>query len=229
MAHGRVHMPVADVTIDQVWLPNPPAGTLVCGGFDGSENDDWSAIKLETADGLIFTPRYGPDKRPTIWNPAEWNGRTPRSEIHAAWDELTRRYKFHRVYCDPGFRDESSYETEIETWAQKYGEKVFISWQMSGGTRVNAVYAALRRFESDLAQGAITQDGCPITATHMGNARKIAKTADRYGLGKPSQKQKIDVAVTSLLAHEAASDARAEGWAKVRTNFIYTSSSTRRR
>ena len=207
--------------VDEVWLANPAPGTLVCGGFDGSENDDWTAIKLETDKGLIFTPRYGPDSRPTIWNPAEWGGRTPRGEVHAAWDELARRYKIHRVYCDPGFRDESSWESEIETWAQKHGEKAFISWQMSGGTRVNAVYAALRRFESDLTNGLISQDGCPITSTHMGNARKIAKTADRYALGKPSQVQKIDVAVTSLLAHEAAADARAEGWGNETSSYAY--------
>lgn len=194
------------------WLPNPPDGTSVAGGFDGSENDDWTAIKLETREGLLFTPRYGPDRRPTIWNPAEWGGTTPRGEIHAAWDEIARRYSLVRVYCDPGFRDEASWESEIGEWAQLYGEKVFLPWVMSGNSRVNAVYAALRRFESDLRNGRISHDGCPITTTHVGNARKIAKSGDRYILGKPHQSQKIDTAVTSVLAHEAAADARAVGW-----------------
>lgn len=215
-------MPVDEVTVDDVWLPNPPDRTSVAGGFDGSENDDFTAIKLETRAGLIFTPRYGPDRRPTIWNPAEWpDNRIPRDQVHAAWDELARRYDLVRVYCDPGFRDEADWTTEIETWGQLYGEKVFLPWQMSGGTRVNAVYAALRRFESDLATKFISQDGCPLTATHVGNARKIAKTADRYGLGKPSQKQKIDAAVTAVLAHEAASDARADGWPEATTSYAY--------
>jgi hypothetical protein len=31
-----------------MWLPQPPEGTSVCGGFDGSENDDHTVIKLET-------------------------------------------------------------------------------------------------------------------------------------------------------------------------------------
>ena len=66
------------------WLPAPPDGTQICLGFDGSENDDWTAIQAETIDGLTFTPRYGPDKRPTIWNPAEWNEQIPRGEVHAA-------------------------------------------------------------------------------------------------------------------------------------------------
>ena len=70
----------------------------------------------------------------------------------------------------------------------------------------------MRRFESDLSQKRITHDGCPITEVHVGNIRKLARSGDRYIPGKPSQRQKIDAGVTSLLAHEAASDARASGW-----------------
>lgn len=212
---------------DAQWLPEPPAGTQVAGGFDGSENDDFTAIKLETREGFIFTPRYGPDCRPTIWNPLEWDGRIPRDQVHVAWAEIAERFRLVRVYCDPGFRDESSWATEIDTWETRFGPKVFISWQMSGNTRRRAVYAALRRFEADLDSQFITQDGCPVTATHMGNARRIALPGDMYGLGKPSQKQKIDAAVTSVLAHEAASDVRADGWPEVKKNYIYTTSTTR--
>ena len=197
---------------DQTWMPNPPDGTLVCAGFDGSENDDWTAIKLETIDGLIFTPRYS-DGKPTIWNPANWGGRTPRGEINAAWDELSRRYKIKRAYCDPGFRDESSWATEIEEWDLAYPDTDFVPWVMAGQRRIDPVYKALRRFEADLEAGRITHDGCPITTTHMGNVRRLAKPGDRYILGKPAQTQKIDAAVTSVLAHEAAADARADGWA----------------
>lgn len=206
---------------DDVWRPNPAPGTSVCGGFDGSENNDWTAIKLETREGLIFTPRYGPDRRPTIWNPAEWGGSTPRGEVDAAWDEIARTYELVRIYCDPGFRDEMSWESDIGRWGQLYGEKVFLPWQMAGNSRLNAVYSALRRFEADLKTGLIKQDGCPITATHMGNARRIAKSADRYALGKPSETQKIDVAVTSVLAHEAASDVRTAGWPEQVAEYAY--------
>ena len=196
----------------QVWLPAPPDGTLVCGGFDGSENDDWTAIKLETPEGYIFTPRYGPDQRPTIWNPAEWDGRIPRGQVAIAWREIVRRYKLKRAYCDPGFRDESSWETDIESWDAEYGPGIFIPWVMAGSRRVPAVHAALRRFESDLTEGRISHDGCPVTTTHMANARRVARSGDAYILSKPSQAQKIDTGVTTVLTHEAASDARAEGW-----------------
>ena len=110
----------------ELWLENPPKGTEVCLGFDGSENDDWTCIKAETREGFIFTPRYGEDRRPTIWNPKTWGGRIPRSEVNAAMDELNERYKVIRAYCDPGFRDEVSWESQIEAWDTRYGPKKFI-------------------------------------------------------------------------------------------------------
>lgn len=155
--------------------------------------------------------------------------RIPRAEVSAAWAELNDRYKIERAYCDPGFRDELSWESEIEAWDRAYGPKKFMPWSMSGSSRIGAVYEALRRFEADLTTHRITQDGCPVTRTHMMNARKVAKTLERYGLAKPQQNRKIDAAVTSVLAHEAACDARAAGWGARKHNYMLTGSSTRRR
>lgn len=191
------------------WLPNPPDGIGVCGGFDGSLNNDWTCIKLETREGLLFTPRYGPNREPAIWNPAKWpDHKIPRDQVNEAWKEIARRYRLLRVYADPGFHDETDWVTEIETWDAEHGPDVFVPWPTN---QIGRMYPALRRFEADLATRAITHDGCPITTTHMGNARKLAK-GERYFLGKPSQDQKIDTAVTSVLCHEAAADLRAEGW-----------------
>ena len=198
-----------------LWLPEPPEGTKVCGGFDGSDSDDHTAIKLETLEGLIFTPRYGPDRLPTIWDPAKWGGRIPRQQVRVAWAEIAARYDFGtekdpaRVYCDPGFHDELSWESEIESWATEWPALRFTVWPTN---QMGRMFPALRRFEADLKAGGITHDGCPITAAHMRNARKLAKRGDQYTLAKPSQSQKIDAGVTTVLAHEAASDARAEGW-----------------
>lgn len=190
-----------------MWLPNPEPGTSICAGFDGSESDDWTAIKAETREGFIFTPRWGPDRRPTIWNPAEHDGRIPRGQIRSAWAEIVDTYDLRRAYCDPGFHDETSYESEIEEWAGEWGEEVFVQFPTTSGTRM---FSAIRRFEADLP--GLTQDGCPITAAHMRNARKIGGRGRMYTLGKPSNHQKIDSAVTSVLAHEAAADERAAGW-----------------
>lgn len=195
-----------------MWLPPPPDGTSVCGGFDGSENDDWTAIKLETREGYIFTPRYGPDRLPTIWNPRDWDGKIPRGQVHAAWAEIVDTYDLRRAYCDPGFHDETSYETEIEEWAVEWplanGNPRFISFPTTSRQRM---YPAIRRLEADLKW--ITHDGCPYTESHMRNARKImARDGRTYMLGKPAHHQKIDTAVTTVLCHEAAADERADGW-----------------
>lgn len=176
-----------------------PDGTLVAGGFDGSEVDDWTAIRLETVDGHRFTPTYGPDRRPTIWNPEEWGGSIPRGEVTAAVSEIFERYQCLRFYCDP-----REWRSEIGDWALVHGDQVVTEWATN---RITQMHAALERALTDLKTRS-THDTCKITALHVGNARKAAKPAERYIIGKPSPKQKIDAAMADVLAHEAAADAR---------------------
>jgi phage terminase large subunit-like protein len=179
----------------------PPKGTEVCGGFDGSDSDDWTALRLETRDGYGFTPRYGPDRRPTIWNPAEWGGRIPRGEVHAAMAEVAATYRLRRLYYDP-----PGWQTEGEEWALRYGVEVVLEWPTY---RITQMHDALLRAETDLRTGRRTHDGCQITALHVANARKAAKAGQRFILSKPDQHRKIDAAMADTLAHEAASDWRA--------------------
>lgn len=191
----------------RIWLPNPPPGTAICAGFDGSENNDWTALRCETRDGFQFTPRYGPDRRPTIWNPAEWGGQIPRGEVHAAVDELFTTWMVKRLYADP-----QDWRSEIGDWALRYGDEHVFEWATN---RITQMYSAIRRFETDLKTRRTTHDGCPITATHMANCRKVVKPGDKYVLGKPADHQKIDSSMGSILAHEAAADSREAGWKDV--------------
>lgn len=185
-----------------------PKRTPVALGFDGSDSDDWTAIRLSTMDGYRFTPTYGPDARPTVWNPAEWGGEIPRAEVNAAIDELCHRYKVVLAYCDP--RD---WQSEIGDWALRYGAKVFVEWATY---RIAQMHAALDRVVADLASGRTTHDGCPITAQHVANARKLARPGQRYILGKPKNHQKIDAAMADVLASEAAAVARESGLGRAR-------------
>lgn len=200
------------VTQERIWLPSPPDKTKIVLGMDGSINDDWTAIRGETIDGLSFTPRYGPDRRPTVWNPSEWNGEIPRSEVHAAMDELVTRYDMKLFYGDP-----YAWETEIEQWGVKYGEDRFQEWPTNSPKRM---HAAIIRFEVDLAQGRIKHDGCPLAGTHFSNARKKARPNQTYTLDKPTNHQKIDIVMSAILAHEAAADSHANGWAKKSSRVI---------
>jgi phage terminase large subunit-like protein len=194
-----------------------PAGTRVVGGFDGSDMDDWTALRLETLDGYQFTPTYGPDARPTIWDPAEWDGQVPRLEVDAAVREVFARYDVVRFYCDPPY-----WETEVDTWADVFGEKRVVRWYTN---RVSQMHAAAERLVTDVTKADATfrHDGCPITAVHVGNARKAARPGGRYVLRKAAPTQKIDAGVTSVLAHEAAGDAIAAGQAAPPpTYYAYT-------
>ncbi|MFF1499747.1 hypothetical protein ACFVZR_07685 [Streptomyces sp. NPDC058316] len=186
-------------------------------GFDGSDVDDWTGFRAETLDGYQFTPTYGPDNRPTIWNPAEWEGQVPRLEVEAAMDELMTRYEVLRVYADPPY-----WETEIDTWADRYGEQRVVRWYSN---RVVQMHAACERLLTDVTKKDSTfrHDGCEVTGAHVANARKAARTSNRYVLRKASVAQKIDLAVVSVLAHEAAGDAIKAGLAQVKKpSYVYT-------
>lgn len=186
------------------WHPSPPDGTPICLGFDGSDFDDFTAIRAETMDGWQFTPRYGVDRLPTIWNPKEWpDARTPRQEVTEAVRECFTRFKVARFYCDP-----PRFETDIDNWAAEFGEDAVLEWPTY---RPKQMHEALERFVADLAEGRVPNDGCPIASAHMANARKLTR-GGRYVIGKPNDHQKIDAAMASVLAHEAAADARSAGW-----------------
>jgi phage terminase large subunit-like protein len=185
----------------------------ICLGFDGSESDDWTALKAETLEGKLITPTYG-DNLPTIWGPE--GGKIPRDQVDVAVDSIFAHHTVARMYCDP-----RGWQTEIDRWALKYGDEVVVEWSTF---RIAQMHSALERFVTDLTTGALTHDGCVITGQHVANARKVAKPGERYILSKPAgaYHQKIDAAVASVLAHEAAADARADGWAPKQDYFIYS-------
>jgi hypothetical protein len=62
-----------------------------------------------------------------------------------------------------------------------------------------------------------SHDGDAQVAVHVRNARKLARPNQRYVLGKPSQAQKIDGVISSILAHEAAGDVTAAGLWRTKT------------
>lgn len=182
-----------------------PDGALICLGFDGSKSGDWTALRAETIDGHRFTPTYGPDDRPTVWNPDEWGGSIPRHEVDAAVREMFERYTVERFYTD----QDPIWMTLEDVWALDLGEERVIQFPTRS---ISRMYPALDRYRNDLLEGVTTHSVDVTARTHALNARKVAKAGDRYILGKPSEHQKIDVLMADVLAHEAACDARAAGW-----------------
>ncbi len=192
--------------------------TRIVLGFDGSDSDDWTAIRAETMDGYQFTPVYGPEDEPTIWNPADTDGQVPRAEVRAAMDQLMNRYDVVRLYADPPYWD-----TEIDEWVDLYGEERVIRWHTR---RIVQMHSAAERLKTDVIKrnskgAAFTHDGCEITASHIANTRAAARPMDRYVLRKASPTQKIDATIPSILAHEALGDVIAAGLAELETSYYY--------
>lgn len=181
--------------------------TMVCGGFDGSDNNDFTGIRLETEQQYQFTPQYkvGDLMRPTLWKPGEWSGRIPRSEVLAAFDYIESNFLVIRFYLDPQF-----WETEIDLLGEKYGVKKYIKWPTN---QIGRIHAALERIKTDVTntESVFTHDGDKDTSLHVNNAIMRARPGDKYIISKPSEHQKIDQAMSSTLAHEATMDAISAG------------------
>jgi hypothetical protein len=206
VVHGAGSYLTADVLEARRSVREPER--RICLGFDGSTTNDWTAIRAEDVSGLRFTPTFpvGGEDRPTVWRPQDHGGRIPRSEVRAAFAHLFAAYDVERVYCDP--RD---WETDIDELALEYGEERVVVWPTN---QLGRMFPALNRYRNDLAEAVTDHLKDAVYEACALNARMIGKPGDRFILGKPSDSQKIDVLMSDVLAHEAAADARAEGWAE---------------
>jgi hypothetical protein len=179
-----------------------PAWVPVVIGFDGADSDDWTALRVETQDGYQFTPEF--HGKPMIWDPMQHDGYTPRGEVNAAVAELFRRHTVVRMYCDPPY-----WQSEIDEWASQYGVDVVKKWATY---RTRQMAEALERFRTDVLAGALTHDGCPITSKHVSNAHMDPRPQGvLIRKDKQVSRNKIDSAVSSTLAHEAAYDCTHDG------------------
>jgi hypothetical protein len=181
-----------------------PPGTRICLGFDGSDVDDWTALRAETLDGYQFTPSDGYG-RLTVWNPAETGGRVPRLDVLAAFDYLFATFDVVRAYLDP-----PGWESQVSYLQGKHGTDRVIEFPTYALRRI---HPALERFRTDLTDptSGLMLDRDARAAQHFANAIIRPRAAQAYIIGKPTQVQKIDIAMSSVLAHEATQDAIAAG------------------
>jgi hypothetical protein len=188
-------------------------GTAIVLGFDGSDVNDWTGIRAETLDGFQFTPSYH-GGRLTIWDPAQHGGRVPRTEVMSAFEELFSTFDVARAYFDPPY-----WQSEISELEGRYSGRVF-RWETY---RPKQMHAALERFKTDVVMGesGFSHDGNPTVSSHIRNAVEVARNPyPSYLIFKASETQKIDLAMSSVLAHEAASDARAAGYEQVDSRVV---------
>jgi hypothetical protein len=197
---------------DQLARPGvkPPPGTRVGGGFDGSISQDATLIRGCTPEGHGFI--WQAWERPTgpellRWladHPGKTQWEVDRLEVDRSFTAFMTTYDVGLVNCDT-----PKWRTEIEGWAEKWGEEVVIAFDTNVARRFAP---AVDRWLTAIAQGTHTHDADPITDAHVKAAHKQkVRLADHeddgrtmYILVKGSDKRRIDGAVTDVLAHEAA-------------------------
>ena len=195
-------------------------GQMVCLGFDGSQNDDHTALMGCTEDGDLFT--IG------VWTPSpddfEW-----RDEVDDAIDWAFDYYRVQRFYGDPPY-----FIDHMARWARKHGRKKVIEFWTNVDSQMGVATGALR---SEIRKQALTLDPEPIrTHQHMVNGRSLvqwhfencrtrkvkiklddkAEEAFIVRKEKPSSDLKIDSVPSAILARRARDDAIKLGGFKAR-------------
>lgn len=197
--------------------------TKICLGFDGSDTNDWTGFRASTLDYHQFTPRYFNGERPTIWDPSRWGGKVPRLEVNAALATIMSEFEVVRAYFDP-----FGWQTELAEWSAEYGESI-VEFRTN---RLNQMWERLEAFKTAVItpESSFTHDGDEVVSTHIRNAVERAVGAQgKYYIVKASEDQKIDMSMSSVLAHAATEDAVKTGARQAESSVIYTGSSTMRR
>jgi hypothetical protein len=141
-----------------------PKSEPVCLGFDGSDVDDWTAIRAITFDQHLFTPLDATGRR-TIWNPKESaDGHVPRQDVIAAFDHLFRTYDVVRAYLDP-----PDWGTSCRTCRAGTGRRSSSGGRRTGSTRCTRRSSGSARRSSRPVKS-LTIDGDQDAIRHLQHA-----------------------------------------------------------
>lgn len=166
-------------------------------GFDGSISQDATALVGCTAEGHLFELEVW--ERPLSARP-DWV--VPRREVHAAIERAFERFDVGLMLCDP-----PRWQTEIDEWADRFGEEAVLAFSTNS---ISRMAAACDRFSTDL-HGEMTHCGSSRLSAHvLAMARKKVRVADDSGDGRTRfvfeklDTRKIDAGIAAVLAWEAA-------------------------
>jgi hypothetical protein len=181
-----------------------PAGAPIGLGFDGSLSDDTTALigcwtNPET--GIPHTFKIEVWSRPAD-APKSW--RVPRKEIRERVTETFAFYQVGLMLCDP-----AKWQTEIEHWAEEFGEERVLFFDTNQPTRM---WRACDRFATAVDQQAYSHDGdAELTAHVLAMHRRKVRIRDedddgrtKYVFVKGPDRAKIDAGIGAVLALEAA-------------------------
>lgn len=181
-----------------------PAGARVGLGFDGSISDDATAlIGCWVDDGGVphtfeLEVWTRPENAPRGW-------KIPRTEVQARVAEAFDVYDVGLMLCDP-----PRWQTEIEAWAEEYGEDRVVMFDTNQPSRM--AKACDRWLVAVDGDGTFSHDGSTtltrhVLALHKRKVRLRDEDDDgrtKYVFVKGPDKSKIDAGIGAVLALEAA-------------------------
>lgn len=189
---------------DSSWLPwgawgkceggdRIPDGARVVLGFDGSSlsgkgDGDTTALVAATVEKVPHLEVLG------CW---DGSGPTPRAEVAEAVAGAFDRFDVVEMAADPwGWR------SELEGWAQQYGNKRVLEYNTGYRKRM---CPATDRFYQAVMNGGLTHDGDDRLAAHIDHAT-VLPTPQGDMLAKPKKmsKLKIDLAIAAVVAFDRA-------------------------
>jgi hypothetical protein len=185
-----------------------PDRVLIVIGVDGARFDDALGIvgtHVETGHQFVIG----------IWERPERAGddyEHPVDEADGAVLEAFERWNVWRVYVDPQWIDHL-----FTRWQGRWGEKVVLPWYTN---RPKQMAYSLRNYRAAMTGGDLSNDGHPLMAAHIRNARKMPHLQLKDEDGHPmwtirkdyrGSPRKIDAAMAGDLSWEARSDAIAAG------------------
>ncbi|UXN30691.1 terminase large subunit domain-containing protein [Glutamicibacter sp. M10] len=166
-------------------------GERIVMAFDGSASGDSTALVGCTVhDPHLFVIGH--------WaNPGDERWRVPRAEVSRTLDEAFEKYDVVEAACDPwGWR------SEIESWAQKHGERRVIEWNTANATRMAP--ATDRLFQA-VKEGTVSHDGDKDLASHVAHCvAKSTALGDLVAKDRKNSPRKIDLAICAIVATDRA-------------------------
>jgi phage terminase large subunit-like protein len=189
-------------------------GDRITLGFDGSEGTDTPdyladstvLVACRVSDGLLTTLGVWQHEHAGPWRP-------PRDEVEAVVADAFSTYNVTRMHCDS-----RGWETRVDEWAGKHGNV----WRVPNSPKRQTEQIVM--FEAAVKARDISHDRGTELRRHILNCRastRVAGQSEFRRLGKPSQEDKIDLAIAALLAVEARSKV-IEGGEKPTSRRMFT-------
>lgn len=172
-----------------------PDGSRIVLGFDGSYNDDSTALVGCTIDEKPHLFVVGAWEKPTTYLSDSWT--VPREEVTAVLDRAMRRWQVVELAADP-----PGWHREIERWADRYPGVVTAEYR-TNLRKFMAISCA--KLHSAIVNHTVTHDGDPRLARHIANA-VVRETPEGAYITKEHRHspRKIDLATAAVIAYDRA-------------------------